>query len=208
MKVFLIVGWMSVLGFHQIQAQSFYQSKDFERRGVTEYIKIMWAEHVFYWTNVNKKEISLTNHHNGIAEDVSDGRLYEVSFPNSKKTYRLHEVTQGQSKLICTHPDGRVQVFEALPVLYRSKNFEKPGVTEYLTYDDSDSEGLSLLYFTSKNQRKKIKLIRVRNERLKYRFPGGKAIYKLIPEGVCLGGIRCIHPDGRIQYFEFYQWKD
>ena len=205
MKIFLIIGWMSVLGFHQVQAQSIYQSKDFERKGVTEYIKILWAEYISYWTNVNKKEISLTNHNSGIAEDVSDGRLYAVSFPNSKKTYQLHEVTQGAQQLICTHPDGRVQVFEALPLVYVSKNFERPGITEYLSYDVKND---TYWYYTNKNRSKKIKLISLDNDHISYKFPGGKATYRFSQLGACGGSLRCIHPDGRIQSFEFYQWKD
>ncbi|OJJ19968.1 hypothetical protein BKI52_15945 [marine bacterium AO1-C] len=205
MKIFFIIGLVGCIGLGQAQAQAFYISKDFEKPGVTEYIKIMWAEHVSYWTSTNKKEVSLTNHHKGIAEDVSDGYLYAVSFPNSKKVYRLHQVTQGKEQLICTHPDGKVQIFEPLPILYYSKNFEKQGITEYLNYDQKSD---TYWYYTNKNRNRKIKLIVVNKEQGSYKFPGGKSIYRLSIAGACGGQLRCIHPNGRTQYFKFYEWTD
>jgi len=205
MKAFVIIGFIGYLSFHQLQAQTLYKSKDFERKGVTEYLKIMWATNVFYWTSTNKKEIALVNQPEKIAEDVSDGRLYAVSFPGSKKIYRLHQVIQGKQQLICTHPDGRVQVFEPLPAVFVSKNFEKSGVTEYLTYDHRNN---TYWYYTSKNKHRKIKLMAVGNDQVSYKFPGGKSIYRLEQGPVGFGGIYCIHPDGRKQYFKVYEWKD
>jgi len=204
-KLLMIIVAFFCLGRTYPQAQAFYRSKDFEQKGVTEYIKIMWAKSVYYWTSANKKDLLLINRKKTITP-VKTGYYYEVSFPNSKAVYKLNEIYGKNRKLICTHPDGRTQVFEALPTIFRSKDFEKTGVTEYLTYD---IEQETYLYFTSKNGRNRIKLMRAKeDDYLLYKFPGGRGIYRIEVEGVCLGGIRCTHPDGRMQYFEFYQWKD
>ena len=204
-KFLIIISSFFYLSQVNIQAQSFYISKDFERKGVTEYLKIMWGKQVFYWTSNRKKEIALVSQPEKIAEDVSDGRLYAVSFPNRKKIYRFHEITQGKQQLICTHPDGQVQVFNPLPVVYFSKNFEKPGITEYLSYNTKSN---TYWYYTSKNKHRKIKLIGVGESQGLYKFPGGNTVYKLSLAGAYGGRIRCIHPDGRTQYFEFYEWKN
>jgi hypothetical protein len=180
----------------QTNAQVFYASKDFEKKGQTEYL-MMYGGMWFYWTNIHTKQIELnaSNH---------SSNSCQVSFPHSKAKYTL---IQGKRMLTCQHPNGRKQVFQALPYVYVSRDFERKGVKEFLQFSDDHK---SVWYYTSLNKQKKIKLIRL-DEILyngRVRFPGQTKVYKLRSEMKCFGGVVCTHPDGRKQRFSIYGWND
>ena len=204
MKISAKILFILLLFSYQIQAQ-YYVSKDFERKGVTEYLFTYWGSVATYWTNINKKETPLKIYNSNM-DNPQKGYTLEVSFPGNTSRYHFLYTPE---KLICTHPNGQKQVFKALPELYISKNFEKAGITEYL---QKTPDGQSYFYFTSKNKRHKIRLLNVKTpdkyDHISFKFPGGKTIYKLAPEGICLGGIICFHHDGREQRFALYNWKD
>lgn len=191
-------------GFLLLQAQSFYISKNFEKKGLTEFLRLSPGFVVCYWTSVNSKEIVLKTDYDAI---VKSNRLW-VSFPGSAKKYQLGRTADQAGELSCIHPDGRVQMFEALPDLFVSEGYESPGVSEYL---ELSKDRKTFLYFTNRNKQQKIRLINIKQINKEYstlyQFPGSAVVYHLEPEPRCLGDIICIHPDGRKQRFERYGWK-
>ena len=187
----------------QVQAQ-YYASKDFERKGVTEYLFLYWGNTAKYWTNINKKAVPLKV----LKTDMSNSDnkfFYTVSFAQSKQKYKLHQDFD-KKQLVCIHPNGKQQIFTELPTIYVSKGFERKGVTEYL-----HGTNQHLYYYTSVCQSKKIPLILISfsEERLQsvYRFPGNKKKYIIEVVPICLGGLICTLPDGRKQFFERYDWR-
>lgn len=186
------------------QAQYYYASKGLERKGVTEYLFVSWNNTATYWTNAHPEQISL----NVLKIDATNrkkGFFYTVSFPKSKRKYRFHQDFK-KKQLVCTHPNGKKQVFEALPRIFISKDFERKGVTEYL--EDRDGK---LYYYTSANQQKKVELLYVRTVGMSqhvYRFPGSKKEYAIGSELNYSGNLVCKSPDGHKQVFKLYNWRD
>ena len=192
MKKLLIIGLLSCLGYLNTQAQVYFASKNFKKKGVTEYIS-NWGEYTHYWSNVHKQDIQL---------NFLGNSAYVL--PNTKLKY---DISYKDKKVYCKHPDGRTQVFTQLPYVYISKGFERKGVTEYLEI----SKGGTFWYYSSLNKHKRIKLIGLKEKHritTRYKFPGSAAIYRIIPNGKCGGGFTCTHPDGRKQRFHMYNWKD
>ena len=176
-----------------------------EKKGVNEYLFVYWGTVANYWTSTNKKGIHLEIHNIDMT-DPKKGYSYEVNFPNSKIKYLLHQDFKN-NKLVCKHPDGRIQVFRELPKVYVSKGFEQKGVAEYLEHTDKGE----YWYYIGKNKHRKVRLIPVdvsENNRIAYRFPGSNAIYLLGIQAICLGGVVVSHPNKRVQVFDRYDWKD
>jgi hypothetical protein len=83
-----------------------YQSKNFEQQGVTEYLQLDKNGQYLYFTNQTLgNKVSL--------QTVSPQNTYptKVKFPNDSKVYRFDFMPACFGDLICTHPDGRKQVF-------------------------------------------------------------------------------------------------
>lgn len=197
----LFINWGSIAC---LQAQSsYYISQDYEKKGVTEYLHF-YIEHVGYWTNRDKKRVELKN----ISLDWSNpktGYQFVMSFPESNLKYHL---LQKEQEVICTHPDGRKQVFTRLPVLYISKDHERKGITEFL---EIAPNGKSVWYYTNLKRNRKIKLQLLSKDghyKGKVKFPGQKAIYELRREPACDGDIYCIDANKRVQTFKFYRWNE
>lgn len=188
----------------QTQAQ-YYASKDFEHKGVTEYLFLYWGNTANYWTNTNKKTVPLKV----LKADMRNptkGYFYTVSFAKSKQKYKLHQDFE-KKQLVCTHPNGKQQRFTELPTMYVSKDFERKGMTEYLQNING-----KLCYYTSANAQKKIPLVLVKHApgqmKQVYRFPNSQEVYTIEVVPICLGGLICTLPDGRKQFFTRYNWKD
>lgn len=179
-------------------AQEIYRSKDFEQQGVSEYIGIVYQTDVYYWTNVNTDNIRLEQ------KDFKGRNTssYKVHFPNSQAIYQLDKKRGG---LLCIHPDGKEQSFEKLPTTFRSQDFERKGVIEYIQWN---SDG-SFHYFTNLQKENKIPLEVVSSSNaypLKVKFPNGTAIYEFTIERGSFGSLFCTHPDERKQTFAYYRW--
>lgn len=200
MKTLLFVALLAFVSFSQTIAQSsFYASKNFERQGVTEYLRMSLGS-LSYWNSANKKEIALRS-----TATSPEQRKFYVSFPGSSAKYKI---VIGRRIISCIHPNGKVQVFNALPRRYYSKNFERAGVTEFLEMKGNYD---FYLYYTNKNPYNKIRLQTTRDGkkfRFRVKFPGQKASYWLSYQPMCDSDITCTHPDGRKQVFELYRWKD
>ena len=212
--------WVLSISLTWAQGTSyFFQSKGFEKKGMTEYLEVTNYELVLYWSNFNKKPIKLqVKSAKTVSSSHKITQKFEVSFPGSTLKYQLihtihlpkpgNEHFMPAGELICRHPNGRVQRFTASPKTYFCKDFENKGVTEFL---EMSKDQQTFWYYTSQRPQHRIKLIRLPQKTpgpLRCRFPGQTAVYTITTTMSCAGGYFCYHPDGRVQRFNIYHGHD
>lgn len=180
-KNYLII--LSILGWAYTARAQVYYSKDFEKKGVTEYLGFGQMGPVSYWNTALPKPVRLVW--------VSESKF---KFANSSIVYRTENGPTANT-LWCIPSKGRKQLYKVIPSIYISRNFEKKGITEFLQF-----VGQKVYYFTNRS-RAKIKLQKVGNDKNKVRFPGSKAVYKLTSFPMMKD---CIHPNGKRQTFSWY----
>ncbi len=187
------------VGPYDTQAQmNTYRSRDFEEKGVTEYLGHYGFGEIYYWTSANHERIRMEVQ----AMDSSTRMYHRVNFPNSRLAY---EFFASQAGIHCEHPDGRKQLFKPIPRTYVSQGFEKAGLIEYIQVNHN----LTFSYFTSLNPNKKIPLKQISGSYGKPQqvsFPKEDKVYELQVLEDGHGHISCKHPDGRLQIFDFYHW--
>jgi hypothetical protein len=210
-KLTLAITFMIVTSLGQLSAQStYYISKDFGKKGRVEYLNTSYHTYVGYWSNEQPKEvqINLGEGKGAFINNKTYTRTYKAKFQGSNQPVQLVVTLSQQGKkgkIICKHANGTTQVFNELPAVYISSNWEKKNVDEFLVYEP----GSDIYYYTSLNPQNKIKLQKVGTveDKVLVRFPGQKTIYKLWQIPKCNGGVSCISPDGREQHFGVYNWK-
>lgn len=194
--VFFAYAWVG-------QAQEgYYVSKNFEKKGVIEYIQFAPDNQVHYWTNLNRKRIALVHVSSGTSQT---GEYVNVRFPNSQKVYTLQMMGQ-TNYMTCYHPDKRKQSFVMELPTYLSRGFEQKGVIEYL-----QRQGDDWVYWTSANTKRiKLKvqwsgLNQFGDMSYKVAFPSSKQTYMLSISGRGRKAkVTCIHPNGKHQEFSTY----
>ncbi|OJJ16305.1 hypothetical protein BKI52_33980 [marine bacterium AO1-C] len=164
------------------QAQIYY-SKDFEKKGITEFVGFGMDGQTFYWNTALTKPIDMIR--------IDDNT---VKFANNKTTYRFENGPTANS-LWCIHSNGRKQKYYVIPTIFISKDFERKGVTEFL-----QMRGNSVYYFTN-GSKTKIRMQNAGQGTQSVRFPGSKAVYTLTSLPMILV---CKHPNGKRQEFNFY----